>query len=133
MALPDGLDSWSPVAALAALTLGTIVALARPTLPVRLALALGTAAFAAGVFAPVRETIPSYNRLLGAYVGVFGLAALDAAVIADLPRVVGARAQPLDRRRDVCVSVHGTRSGRRRPDGYGRRPDFCRRRTYHVV
>ena len=74
MALPDGLDSWSPVAALAAPTLGTILAFARPTLPVRLALALGTAVFAAGVLVAVRETIPSYNRLLGAYVGVFGLA-----------------------------------------------------------
>jgi hypothetical protein len=74
MALPDGLDSWSPVAALAALTLGTILALARPTLPVRLALVVGTAIFAAGVFVAVREAIPSYNRLLGAYAGVFGLA-----------------------------------------------------------
>jgi hypothetical protein len=63
MTLPDGLDSWSPVAALAALTLGTILAFARPTLPVRLALALGTAVFAAGVLVAVRETIPSFDIL----------------------------------------------------------------------
>jgi len=48
----------NPVAALAALALGTILALARPTLPV-LALVVGTVIFAAGVFVAVRETIPS--------------------------------------------------------------------------
>lgn len=35
---------------------------------------VGTGIFAAGVFVAIRETIPSYNRLLGAYIGVFGLA-----------------------------------------------------------
>jgi hypothetical protein len=74
MALPDSLDYWSPVAALAALTLGTALALVQPPLPVALALMLGTVVFAAGIFVAVREMIPSYNRLLGVYIGVFGLA-----------------------------------------------------------
>jgi len=74
MALPGSLDSQSSVAALVALALVTILVVGQPTRPVALALALGAAVFAAGVFGAVRRAIPSYNRLLGAYIGVFGLA-----------------------------------------------------------
>ncbi|AAG20797.1 Vng6120h (plasmid) [Halobacterium salinarum NRC-1] len=74
MPLHDNFDYWSPIAAFVALSLFVILALARPALPVALALALGVTVFVAGISPAVRERLPSYNRLIGAYCGVFGLA-----------------------------------------------------------
>ncbi|MBP2251299.1 hypothetical protein J2754_001620 [Halarchaeum solikamskense] len=71
----DRVDYWSPIAALGAAVLLALLAFGRPTPPVTAALALGVVAFAAGVLLPVREALPSYERLLGVYLGVFGIAA----------------------------------------------------------
>jgi hypothetical protein len=74
MALHKRFDYWSLVAAFVALSLFTILALARPAISVALALALGVAVFVGGISPSVRERIPSYNRLTGVYCGIFGLA-----------------------------------------------------------
>ena len=74
MTLRVSFDYWSLPAAFVALALVTILTLARPALPMALALVLGVAVFVAGISTAVRKGIPSYNRLLGAYSGIFGLA-----------------------------------------------------------
>jgi len=74
MALHDRFDYWSLLTAFVALSLFTILALTRPALPLAFALALGVTVFVAGISPAVRERLPSYNRLIGVYCGVFGLA-----------------------------------------------------------
>jgi len=67
-------DHLSLLTAFVALVLVAMLVVARPALPVALALVLGVVLFSAGVPVAIRETIPSYRRLLGVYCGVFGVA-----------------------------------------------------------
>lgn len=74
MPLHDRFDYLSLLTAFIALVLITMIVFGRPALLVALALILGTVLFSAGIFVNIRETVPSYKRLLGIYCGVFGFA-----------------------------------------------------------
>ncbi|WP_083874876.1 hypothetical protein [Haloferax sulfurifontis] len=78
MALHDSFDYWSLIATFVVLVLVLILVLAQPPLSRTLALLLGVAVFAAGMSINIREGIPSYNRLLGVYIGIFGLAEMTS-------------------------------------------------------
>lgn len=76
MALHDRLDYWSPLATIVSLGLVAIIVFMQPPPLMMLSIALAAVVFAAGVLVSVRESIPSYNQLLGICCGIFGLTSL---------------------------------------------------------